>query len=91
MTVKSSKQGITISVDRSTGIYSRGDTIKILGTDAGITAQVKIKIGDNDTLVDTLPTSATNRGDYVTYWKITPNVSPGIYTIEALPLLAKPH
>jgi hypothetical protein len=83
LTIKSTKQGITVSLDKSSGIYTRGDLIKIFGTDAGITSEVRIKIGSNNTLVDTLPTSSTNRGDFSTYWQIPHNVNTGIYTIEA--------
>ncbi|MDE1769488.1 MAG: hypothetical protein KGI28_02905, partial [Thaumarchaeota archaeon] len=89
LTVKSTNQGITVNLDRLTGIYTRGDTIKISGTDAGNTASVKIKIGSNSTLLDTLPTSATNRGDYQTDWQVPRSVNPGQYTIEASSITGK--
>ena len=87
--VKSSKQGITISLDRDSGIYTRGDFIKISGTDAGISAAVQIKIGTNSTTIDTLPTSATNRGDYNTVWQVPRSVNPGKYTLEASSVTGK--
>ena len=81
--VKSTKQGITVSLDRQSGIYTRGDLIKISGTDAGVSGSVSIKIGTNSTTIDTLPTSATNRGEYSTDWQVPRSVNPGQYTIEA--------
>ena len=87
--VKSSKQGITISLDRTSGIYTRGDLIKISGTDAGVSASVKIMIGTNSTTVDTLPTAATNRGEYSTDWQVPRSVNPGQYTIEASSITGK--
>jgi len=87
--VKSSKQGITISLDRPSGIYTRGDLIKISGTDAGISASVKIKIGTNSTVADTLPTSATNRGEYNTDWQVPRSINPGKYTVEASSITGK--
>lgn len=87
--VKSSKQGITVHLDRSSGIYSRGDRITISGTDAGITASVYVKIGSNSTDVDTLPTSSTNRGDYITIWQIPRNINPGAYTVTATSVTGK--
>lgn len=87
--VKSSKQAITVHLDRLSGAYARGDIVEISGTDAGITASVKITINSNSTVVDTLPTSATNRGDYQTDWQVPRNVNPGIYTVEASSITGK--
>ena len=87
--VKSSKQAITVHLDRSSGVYTRGDIVAISGTDAGVTASVKITINSNSTIVDTLPTSATNRGDYVTDWQVPRNVNPGQYTVEASSITGK--
>lgn len=87
--VKSSKQAITVHLDRPSGAYTRGDIVAISGTDAGITASVKITINSNSTVVDTLPTSATNRGDYQTDWQVPRNVNPGIYTVEASSITGK--
>ena len=83
LVVKSSKQGITVHLDRISGTYTRGDLVTISGTDAGITASVSVKIGNNSTIVDTLPTSSTNRGDYTTVWQVPRNVNPGTYAITA--------
>jgi hypothetical protein len=87
--VKSSKQAITVHLDRSSGVYTRGDIVAISGTDAGVTAAVKITINSNSTVIDTLPTSATNRGDYVTDWQVPRNVNPGQYTVEASSITGK--
>jgi hypothetical protein len=87
--VKSSKQAITVHLDRTSGIYTRGDIVEIAGSDAGITASVKITINNNSTVIDTLPTSATNRGDYVTDWQVPRNVNPGMYTIQASSITGK--
>ncbi|MDC8453664.1 MAG: hypothetical protein LV477_12240, partial [Candidatus Nitrosotalea sp.] len=87
--VKSSKQAITVQLDRSSGVYTRGDIVVISGSDAGVTASVKITINSNSTVVDTLPTSATNRGDYVTDWQVPRNVNPGIYTVQASSITGK--
>ena len=87
--VKSTKQGISVSLDRLSGIYTRGDIIKISGTDAGNTAGVKISIATNSTIIDTLPTSATNRGDYQTDWQIPRSVNPGQYAIVASSITGK--
>ena len=87
--IKSTKQGITVNLDRPSGIFTRGDIIKISGTDAGITASVKIKIGTNSTLIDTLPTTATNAGNYQTDWQVPRSVNPGTYTIEASSITGK--
>jgi uncharacterized protein YfaS (alpha-2-macroglobulin family) len=81
--VKSSKQGITVHVDRDTSSYTRGDIIVISGTDAGTSGSVYIKIGTNSTVIDTLPTTSTNRGDYSTDWQVPRSVNPGTYKIEA--------
>ncbi|HET7336505.1 MAG TPA: hypothetical protein VFJ23_01265 [Candidatus Nitrosotalea sp.] len=87
--VKSSKQAITVQLDRSSGVYTRGDIVAISGSDAGVTASVKITINSNSTVIDTLPTSATNRGDYVTDWQVPRNVNPGTYTVEASSITGK--
>ena len=87
--VKSSKQAITVQLDRPSGIYTRGDIVAISGSDAGVTASVKITINSNSTIIDTLPTSATNRGDYVTDWQVPRNVNPGVYTVEASSITGK--
>src|SRR5574337_906686 len=87
--VKSSKQAITVQLDRPSGVYTRGDIVAISGSDAGVTASVKITINSNSTVVDTLPTSATNRGDYVTDWQVPRNVNPGVYTVEASSVTGK--
>ncbi len=87
--VKSSKQAITVHLDRPSGIYTRGDIVGIAGSDAGITASVKITINSNSTIIDTLPTSATNRGDYVTDWQVPRNVNPGMYTVQASSITGK--
>lgn len=87
--VKSTTQGITVKLDRASGFYTRGDIVKISGTDAGITASVKIKIGNNSTLVDTLTTSATNIGEYNTAWQVPRNINPGTYTIETSSITGK--
>lgn len=87
--VKSSKQAITVHLDRPSGTYTRGDIVAISGTDAGITATVKITINSNSTAIDTLPTSATNRGEYQTDWQVPRNVNPGIYTVEASSVTGK--
>jgi uncharacterized protein YfaS (alpha-2-macroglobulin family) len=83
ITVKSTKQGITVHLDRASGSYTRGEIIVVSGTDAGNTASVNIKIGNNNTIIDTLPTSSTNRGDYSTSWQIPRSVNPGTYSVEA--------
>lgn len=87
--VKSSKQGVTVHLDRTSGIYTRGDMVTISGTDAGITTPVSITIGTNSTNIDTLPTSSTNRGDYTTIWQIPRNVNPGQYTITVTSVTGK--
>ncbi len=87
--VKSSKQAITVHLDRTSGVYTRGDIVAISGSDAGVTASVKITINSNSTVIDTLPTSATNRGDYVTDWQVPRNVNPGVYTVEASSITGK--
>lgn len=87
--VKSSKQAITVKLDRPSGAYSRGDIVVISGTDAGVTASVKIAINSNSTVIDTLPTSSTNRGDYQTDWQVPRNINPGTYTIEASSITGK--
>ena len=89
LTVKSSKQAITVNLDRLSGAYARGDIVAISGTDAGITASVQITINSNSTIIDTLPTSATNRGDYLTDWQVPRNINPGIYTVEASSVTGK--
>ncbi len=81
--VKSSKQAITVHLDRPSVAYARGDIVAISGTDAGISASVKITINSNSTVIDTLPTSATNRGEYLTDWQVPRNINPGTYTVEA--------
>ncbi|MGI0074513.1 MAG: hypothetical protein ACREA5_01075, partial [Nitrosotalea sp.] len=87
--VKSSKQAITVSLDRASGAYTRGDIVTISGSDAGITASVNINIDSNSTVIDKLPTSATNRGDYSTAWQVPRNINPGVYTIEASSITGK--
>ncbi|SMH71618.1 hypothetical protein [Candidatus Nitrosotalea okcheonensis] len=87
--VKSSKQAITISLDRASGAYTRGDIVTISGTDAGVTAEVTITINGNSTVIDKLPTSSTNRGDYSTAWQVPRNVNPGTYTVEASSVTGK--
>lgn len=87
--VKSSKQAITVSLDRSSGAYTRGDIITISGTDAGVTAEVDITINSNSTVIDKLPTSSTNRGDYSTAWQVPRDVNPGTYTVEASSITGK--
>ncbi len=87
--VKSSKQAITIHLDRLSNTYSRGDIVAISGTDAGITASVKITINNNSTVTDTLSTSATNRGEYLTDWQVPRNINPGIYKVEASSVTGK--
>ncbi|HEX5457622.1 MAG TPA: hypothetical protein VFX64_04470 [Candidatus Nitrosotalea sp.] len=87
--VKSSKQAIIVHLDRPSGTYTRGDIVEITGSDAGVTASVKITINSNSTVIDTLPTSATNRGDYVTDWQVPRNVNPGQYTVEASSITGK--
>ena len=87
--VKASKQAITVHLDRLSSSYTRGDIVAISGTDAGITASVKITINSNSTVIDTLPTSSTNRGDYLTDWQVPRNINPGIYTIEASSVTGK--
>jgi hypothetical protein len=89
LVVKSSKQGVTVHLDRASGIYSRGDMITISGTDAGVTTSVSVKIGSNSTNIDTLPTSSTNRGDYTTIWQVPRNVNPGEYTITVSSVTGK--
>ena len=89
LTVKSTKQAITVKVDRDTGLYTRGDFIIVSGTDAGNTASVSIKIGNNSTVIDTLPTTSTNRGDYNTDWQVPRSVNPGTYTITASSITGK--
>ncbi len=89
LTVKSNKQGVTIHLDRTSGIYTRGDMVTVSGTDAGITTPVSITIGTNSTNLDTLPTSSTNRGDYTTVWQIPRNVNPGQYTITVTSVTGK--
>jgi hypothetical protein len=81
--VKSSTQGITVKLDRSSATYTRGDVVSISGTDAGTTAAVYVKIGNNSTTIETLPTTSTNTGDYNTDWIVPNNISPGEYSIEA--------
>ncbi len=81
--VKSSTQAITISLDRASGAYTPGDIVTISGSDAGVTASVSITINSNSTVIDKLPTSATNRGDYSTAWQVPRDVNPGTYTVEA--------
>ena len=87
--VKSNTQGIIVKLDRASGIYTRGDVVTISGTDAGVTASVKITIGNNGTLVDSLTTSATNRGEYSTAWQVPRNINPGTYAIEASSVTGK--
>lgn len=87
--VKSSKQGITVHLDRDSGIYTRGDMVTISGTDAGITASVSVTIGSNSTTVDSLPTSSTNRGDYTTVWQVPRGINPGTYTVTASSITGK--
>lgn len=87
--VKSSKQAITVSLDRASGAYTRGDIVTISGTDAGVTAEVAITINGNSTVIDKLPTSSTNRGDYSTAWQVPRNVNPGTYTVEASSVTGK--
>ncbi len=87
--VKSSTQGITISLDRPSGAYTAGDIVTVSGSDAGVTASVEITINSNSTVIDKLPTSATNRGDYSTAWQVPRSVNPGIYTIEASSVTGK--
>ena len=77
ITVKSSTQGITVKLDRSSATYTRGDIVSISGTDAGNTASVYIKIGNNSTTIETLPTTSTTAGDYNTDWVVPNNISPG--------------
>ncbi len=89
LVVKSSKQGITVNLDRLSGIYTRGDRVTISGTDAGITASVSVNIGSNSTVVDTLPTSSTNRGDYTTVWQVPRSINPGAYTVTASSVTGK--
>ncbi|MGI0006377.1 MAG: hypothetical protein ACREAR_00050, partial [Nitrosotalea sp.] len=87
--VKSSTQAITVSLDRASGAYTPGDIITISGSDAGVTAAVSITINSNSTVIDKLPTSATNRGDYSTAWQVPRSVNPGTYTIEASSVTGK--
>ena len=89
ITVKSTKQAITIHLDKANAIYTRGDYMTISGTDAGTTASVSIKIGNNSTVVDTLPTTSTNKGDYQTIWQVPRSVNPGTYTAEASSVTGK--
>ena len=87
--MKSSKQGITIHLDRPSSIYTKGEILVISGTDAGNTASVSIKISNNSTMVDTLPTTSTNRGDYNTSWQIPHSINPGTYAVEASSITGK--
>lgn len=87
--VKSNKQGITVHLDRLSGTYTRGDLVTISGTDAGITASVSVSISSNSTLIDSLPTSSTNRGDYTTVWQVPRSINPGTYTVTASSITGK--
>ncbi len=87
--VKSSTQAITVSLDRASGAYTPGDIVTISGSDAGVTASVEITINSNSTIIDKLPTSATNRGDYSTAWQVPRSVNPGTYTVEASSVTGK--
>lgn len=87
--VKSTTQAITISLDRASGAYTSGDIVTISGSDAGVTASVEITINSNSTVIDKLPTSATNRGDYSTAWQVPRDVNPGTYTVEASSVTGK--
>ncbi len=87
--VKSSTQAITISLDRPSGAYTAGDIVTISGGSAGVTASVEITINSNSTLIDKLPTTATNRGDYSTAWQVPRTVNPGVYTVQASSITGK--
>jgi hypothetical protein len=87
--VKSSTQAITVSLDRASGAYTPGDIVTISGSDAGVTASVEITINSNSTVIDKLPTSATNRGDYSTAWQVPHDTNPGTYTVEASSVTGK--
>ncbi len=84
ITVKSETQGITVRLDRDSGLYARGDLVQITGSDAGETSTATIKIlGQNNTEIDRMQVTTTNRGDYSMEWKIPPTFQIGDYTIQA--------
>lgn len=84
ITVKSTTQGITVRLDRDSGLYARGDLVQITGTDAGATSTVTAKIlGVNSTEITRMQVTTTNRGDYSLEWKIPPTFNIGTFTIQA--------
>ena len=90
ISVKSSNQLITIHVDKDIATYSRGNIITISGTDAGVSADISIKIlGINSTQIAKLQIGSTNRGEYSTVWTIPLTLSTGNYTIQAASITGK--
>jgi len=90
ISVKSSNQVITIHVDKDTATYSRGNIVTISGTDAGVSADISIKIlGINSTQIAKLQIGSTNRGEYSTVWTIPLTLSTGNYTIQAASITGK--
>ncbi|MEO9277457.1 MAG: hypothetical protein ABI340_06745 [Nitrososphaera sp.] len=84
ITVKSATQGITVRLDRDSGLYTRGDLVQITGSDAGATSTVIIKIlGANSTEITRMQVTTTNRGDYSVEWKIPPTFDIGSFTVQA--------
>ncbi len=84
ITVKSTTQGITVGLDRDSGLYARGDLVQITGSDAGAESTVTIKIlGANSTEISRMQVTTTNRGDYSLEWKIPPTFDIGSFTIQA--------
>ena len=90
ISVKSSNQVITIHVDKDTATYSRGNIVTISGTDAGVSADISIKIlGINSTQIAKLQIGSTNRGEYSTVWTIPLTLITGNYTVQATSITGK--
>ncbi len=88
--VKSSNQGITMHLDKDSATYSRGNIVTISGTDAGVSADITIKIlGINSTQIAKLQIGSTNRGEYSTVWTVPLTLNTGNYTIEASSVTGK--
>ena len=84
ITVKSLTQGITVHLDRDSGLYTKGDLVQIIGSDAGATSSVTVKVlGTNSTEITKMQVTTTNRGDYSLEWKIPPTFNTGSFTIQA--------
>ncbi len=80
---------LTIQLDKSPPIYSRGDIVKISGSGIGQSVGVVINILGTNSTLDTLHIQSTEDGDYSTEWTVPTTISIGTYTIQVSSIAGK--